>query len=87
MTFANVVSGVDEQHPGFYYHTGCNRKRPNQIAGLFEDISPKYNYCTIISFDPLNCPIVTYSDGSRFQDVTECEKCKNGMYCSIAAIG
>ena len=65
MTFANVVSGVDECYPGFYYHTGRNKKRPNEIASMFGDTSLKYNYCTIISFDPVNCLIVTFANGSR----------------------
>jgi hypothetical protein len=65
MTFANVVIGVDECYPGFYYHTGRNKKRPNEIESMFGDTSLKHNYCTISSFDPVNCPIVTFADGSR----------------------
>ena len=65
MTTTNVVSGVDECDPGFYCHAGCNRKRPTDIASMFGDICPKYNYCPISTVDPVNCPIVTFADGSR----------------------
>ena len=63
MITSNSVSGLDKCYPGFYYHTGCNRKRPNDIATMFGDISQKHNYCPISSADPVNCPIGTYSDG------------------------
>ena len=87
MKFANVVSGVDECYPGFYSHTGRNKKRPNEIANIFGDTSLNNNYCPISSFDPVNYPIVTFADGSRLYVETECEKCKNCMNCSIAAVG
>ena len=43
MRTSNSVSGLDECYPGLYYHTGCNRKRPNDIATMFGDISQKHN--------------------------------------------
>jgi len=55
-------------------------------TGTDANICPEGKYCPLGTTDPVFCPMGTYGNQTGLDDVSQCQDCPAGMYCSSTGL-
>ena len=81
---AGLVKPTGLCDPSYYCLAGATNPAP--VDGMTGDICPPGFYCHVGTGAPLACPAGTFSPQTGVADVTGCQPCTSGSYCSDAGL-